>query len=93
MKSKLCIPSIKIVGVCTTILGFGNLFLSSLEKHYATSFQLPGFLKGTYCHLICCNSLAISMHMIVLVRVSIAMKRHHDHANSYKEKTFNWAGL
>ena len=27
--------------------------------------------------------------LIVLVRVSVAAKRHHDHGNSYKGKIFN----
>ena len=26
------------------------------------------------------------------VMVFVAMKRHHDHDNSYKGKTFNWIG-
>ena len=26
----------------------------------------------------------------VLVRVSVAVKGHHDHGNFYKEKTFSW---
>ena len=26
----------------------------------------------------------------VLVRISIAVKRHHDHGNSYKGETFHW---
>ena len=30
---------------------------------------------------------------IVLVRVSVTVKRHHDHSNSYKGKVFNWDGL
>ncbi|KAL6084023.1 hypothetical protein STEG23_029938 [Scotinomys teguina] len=29
----------------------------------------------------------------VSVRVSITVKRHHDHSNSYKEKTFHWGWL
>jgi hypothetical protein len=29
----------------------------------------------------------------VCLRVSIALKRHHDCGNSYKEKTFNWGWL
>lgn len=29
----------------------------------------------------------------VLVGVSIAIKRHHDHGNTYKEKTFSWGWL
>ena len=31
--------------------------------------------------------------MYVLVRVPIAVKRHHDHSNSYKRKAFHWDGL
>jgi hypothetical protein len=31
--------------------------------------------------------------MSVLVRVSIAVKRHHDHGNSYKRQTFHWSWL
>lgn len=29
----------------------------------------------------------------VLVRVSMAVKRHHDHSNSLQRKTFNWDWL
>ena len=29
----------------------------------------------------------------VLVRVSIAVKRHHDHDKSYRGRTFNLGGL
>ena len=29
-------------------------------------------------------------NLLVLVRVSIAMKSHHDHSNSYTGKSFNW---
>ena len=31
--------------------------------------------------------------MTVLVRVSLAVKRHHDHGNPCKGKTLNWGGL
>jgi hypothetical protein len=31
--------------------------------------------------------------LAVLVRVSTAMKRHHDHGNSYKEKHLTRAGV
>ena len=33
------------------------------------------------------------LYSSVLVRVSIAVKRHHDHGNSYKEKHLIVAGL
>lgn len=51
--------------VCA-IFGFGNLFLSSLEKYCNTSFQLPGLLKDAHCHPVHCHSLAISMIMFHL---------------------------
>ena len=37
--------------------------------------------------------LALFHLYVVLVRVSIVGKRHHDHSNSYNEKTVNWGWL
>ena len=35
----------------------------------------------------------MSCFLGVLVRVSIAVKRHHDNSDTYTGKTFNWGGL
>ena len=47
-------------------------------------------MNSSSLNFILCPSLLQRMKPSVLVRVTIAMKRHHDHGNFYKEKIFNW---
>jgi hypothetical protein len=41
----------------------------------------------------CCIPKIFEIKKIVYVRVSITVKRHHDHGNSYKGKHLVWIGL
>jgi hypothetical protein len=70
---------------------FQKMLKDSASETYCNKYHVSNAL-GTRLH--CFGEEWQSVHLEkYYLRVSIAVKRHHDHSNSYKGKHLIWAGL